>query len=129
MRKLAFLLVSAFLVTGLTNCNKNEELMIKIDSPEAGVTYPNTGSLAIKGKVTAKEVDEVEIEIKLKATGEKVFDFDKHVHAKKEYKIDKTWTWNTEQIQAKTEFEFKIKAKEDHDGDPKVLEFTFFVAP
>jgi hypothetical protein len=130
MKRIALFILSASLILGLSNCKKEkEELRIFLDSPESGKVYPNSGTLAIKGKITADEVDEVEIEIKNKATGEKVFEFEKHVHTKDEYIIDKTWTWNPDAITEATLFEIHIHATEEHDGEHTELKRSFTIAP
>jgi hypothetical protein len=130
MKKLAIYAFAATMMLGLSNCKKEkEELTITIESPENGKTYPNSGELVIKGKVTAKEVDEVEIKIKNKSNNDIVYSWDKHVHAKDEYVINQKWEWNPQAVQSATMFELEVAATDDHDGDKKKVKVDFTIAP
>lgn len=130
MKKVLMLFIAASVIFGLNSCKKDhEEVEINMTSPEAGKTYPNTGSLAITGTITGDEVDDVEIKIKKKSTGENVFEFDKHVHAKS-YTVNETWTWDPAGITEATVFEIEIHVETDHDGGDHVdLKYDFTIAP
>jgi hypothetical protein len=130
MKKVLMLFIAASVIFGLNSCKKDhEEVEINMTSPEAGKTYPNTGTLAITGTISGDEVDDVEIKIKKKSTGEMVFEFDKHVHAKS-YTINETWTWDAGSITEATVFEIEIHVKSEHGGGEHFdLEYEFTIAP
>src|SRR5690606_9193759 len=130
MKKTLSLLLAVSMIIGINGCKKDkEEIKIMMTSPEEGKTYPNSGALAITGKITGHEIDEVEITIRKKSTGEKVFEFEKHIHAKS-YDVNHEWTWDASAITEATLFEIEIHVTEEHDGDAHVdLEYDFFIEP